>query len=212
MQMNSIFLEIKNSLIDSEIKWCKQSTKAIGRQEFYIKCYLTWSKDHLLESPGQTKLKHDNDDVPNISSLKCCYFSTDAYHDYYLQGWTKMESITVMNKPDLIHIRHGQLRIFHGDFIHCGGFNNTGSNGNFRIQLLIIDEGHKLYIVVKHQNNMIDYDTISDKDLLLYNFGEEHPNYNNRSVRNYTYSSLKNIEFCHVKKHTGVDLVLSNDC
>ena len=45
-----------------------------------------------------------------------------------------MGSKTVMDKPDLIRIRYGQLRIFPGDFIHGGGFNNTGSDGNFRIQ------------------------------------------------------------------------------
>ena len=58
----------------------------------------------------------------------------------------------------------------------------------------------------------IDYDYVSDKDLYHYNFGEKVPNYNNRSVRNYAYSSFKNIYFCHVKKHTGVDLALGSDC
>ena len=72
--MNRIILEIKNSVIDSEIKWYKQFTKAIGRREFYVKDYLTWSKDHLLESPGQTNLKNGNNNVPNISPHKCCYF------------------------------------------------------------------------------------------------------------------------------------------
>ena len=52
--------------------------------------------------------------------------------------------------------------------------------------------------------------------MFCYNFEEENEdddsNYNNSSVRNYTYSSFKPIEFCHVKKHTGVDLVLGSDC
>ena len=87
----------------------------------------------FLESIGQTNLKNGNDDVPNISPLKCCYFSIDACHNYYLQGWTTMESKTVMDKPDLIRIRYGQVRIFPSDFIHGGGFNNTGSDGNFRM-------------------------------------------------------------------------------
>ena len=123
-----------------------------------------------------------------------------------------MESRTVMDKPDLIFIRYDQMRVLPGDFIYSGGFNNTGSDGNFRIQLLIIDEGHKLYDVVKHHNKTIDCNNVSDKDLSCYNFGEEDPNYNNRSVRNYTYSSFKNINFCHGKKHTGVYLVLGRDC
>ena len=54
-----------------------------------------------------------------------------------------------MNKPKVIRIRYGQMRMFPGDFIHCGGFNNTESTGNFRIQLLIIDEGQKMYILIK---------------------------------------------------------------
>ena len=45
----------------------------------------------------------------------------------------------------------------------------------------------------------------------FYNFGEEDPNYNNRSVRNYAYSSFKNLECCYVKKYTGIDLVLNSD-
>ena len=32
--MSNIILDIKNSVIDSEIKWYKEFTKAIGKQEF----------------------------------------------------------------------------------------------------------------------------------------------------------------------------------
>ena len=69
--MNRIILEIKNSVIDSEIKWYKQFTKTIGRREFYVKGYLTWIQDHYLELPGQTNLRHGNDNVPNILPHKC---------------------------------------------------------------------------------------------------------------------------------------------
>ena len=52
--------------------------------------------------------------------------------------------------------------------------------------------------------------------MLCYNFGEENEdddsNYNNSSVRKYTSSSFKSIEFCPVKKHTDIDLVLQSDC
>ena len=44
-----------------------------------------------------------------------------------------MDSITVLHKPDLIRIRYGQMRIFPGDFIHGDRFNNTGSDGKFRM-------------------------------------------------------------------------------
>ena len=97
----------------------------------------------------------------------------------------------MLDKPDLILIRYGQMGIFPGDFIHGGGFNNTGSTSNYRIQLLIIEKGQKMYTVIKHYNNTIKYDIVSDIELSLYNFGEEYPNYNNRSVRNYAYSSIK---------------------
>ena len=47
--MNKIILDIKNSVIDSEIRQYKEFTKAIGRQELYINGYLTWSQEHYLE-------------------------------------------------------------------------------------------------------------------------------------------------------------------
>ena len=145
-------------------------------------------------------MKQGNDNKSKCTPFKCCYFSIDAYHDYHLQGWTNMESNTVIDKPDLSRIRYGQILMFPGGFIHGSGFDNIGSDGDFRIQLLIIYEGHKLYDVIKYHNDTIDYVNISDKDLSCYNFGEEDPNYNNRSVKSYAYSSFKNIDFYHVKK------------
>ena len=73
------------------------------------------------------------------------------------------------------------------------------------MQLLTIDDGHKLFL-----DN--DYVNVLDEELSCYNFGEVDYNYNNRSVSNYTYSFFKPIDFCHVKKHTGVDLILGSDC
>ena len=43
--INRIFVETKDSIIDSEIRWYRQFTQAIGRQEFHVKGYLTWSED-----------------------------------------------------------------------------------------------------------------------------------------------------------------------
>ena len=40
--MNRIFLEIKDSIIDSDIRWYRQFTQAIGRQIFHVKGYLMW--------------------------------------------------------------------------------------------------------------------------------------------------------------------------
>ena len=42
-QMHNIILDIKNSAIDSKIKWYKEITKAIRKEQFYVKGYLTWS-------------------------------------------------------------------------------------------------------------------------------------------------------------------------
>ena len=39
--INKIFLEIKDSIIESDIRWYRQLTQAIGRQEFHVKSYLT---------------------------------------------------------------------------------------------------------------------------------------------------------------------------
>ena len=109
---NRIFVEIKDSIIESDIRWYRQLTQAIGRQEFHVKGYLTWSQEQFLESPGQTYIQQDNDKKSKVSHFKCCYVSIDAFHDYHLQGWTKMESKIVSDKPGLIRIRYGHMRMF----------------------------------------------------------------------------------------------------
>ena len=149
------------------------------------------SQEHNLDVPGQKTLNYGNDDVLNISPHKCCYFLINEYYDYRPQVWSREKSTTVMDKPDLIRIRYNQMRIFPSDFIHDDGINNTGSIGNYRIQLLIIEKGQNMFGVVKYHNDTIRFENISDKDLLLYNFEEKDSNYNNRSVRNYAYSSIK---------------------
>ena len=105
--MKRIILQIKNSVINSEIKCYKEFNKAVRRQKIYVKGHLTWSQNHYLEPHNQNNLKYGNDDVPNISSHKCFYFSIDEYHDCYLQGQTREESKTVMSKPEPISIRYG---------------------------------------------------------------------------------------------------------
>ena len=50
--INEIFVDIHDSIIESDKKWYKEFTQAIGRQEFHFKGYLTWSQDQFLESPG----------------------------------------------------------------------------------------------------------------------------------------------------------------
>ena len=121
-----------------------------------------------------------------------------------------MDNRTVLNKSDLIRIRYGNMRIFPDDFIHGGGFKNTISDGNFRIQLLIIDDGHKFYHPLKKTliTIMLMSQMKSCYVIILEKKNEDDDsNYNNSSVRNYTYSSFKPIEFCPDKKRTGVDLV-----
>ena len=56
------------------------------------------------------------------------------------------------------------MRIFPSDFIHDDGFKNTESTGNYRIQLLIMIEGKKMYTVIKHPNNTIKCDNVSDTE------------------------------------------------
>ena len=91
----------------------------------------------------------------------------------------------------------------------------TRSTGNFRIQLLVIDKGHILYNPFNYLNH-IDYVNVTDKELSCYNFEEEieddDSNYNNSIVRKYISSSFKSIEFCPVKKNTGIDLVVKSNC
>ena len=41
--MNRTFQYIKNSRHDVDIKWYKEFSKGIGRVDFYVKRYLTWS-------------------------------------------------------------------------------------------------------------------------------------------------------------------------
>ena len=134
--MNKIIRDIKNSVLDSEFKWYKEFTKSIGRQEFYVNGYVTWSQKHYLEVPGQTTLSYPG--IPGFLHYKCCYFSINENHDYYLQAWNrKKTSDTKLYPSDLIRARYGQMRIFPDYPIHGGGFNNTNSNNNFIIQILI---------------------------------------------------------------------------
>ena len=69
--MNKIFLEIKDSIIESDIRWYRQFTQAIGRQEFHVKGYSTWSQDQFLESPGQTYIQRANNKRIKVSPFKC---------------------------------------------------------------------------------------------------------------------------------------------
>ena len=46
--MNRILLEIEDSVIDSDTRWYRKFTQAIGRQNIYVKGYLTWSQEHFF--------------------------------------------------------------------------------------------------------------------------------------------------------------------
>ena len=104
------------------------------------------------------------------------------------------------------------MRILPGEFIHGSGFKNTGSTGNYRMQLLIMDEGIKRCGVIKYNNENLSFQNVSVEELARYKFEEnDDDNNNNRNVINYAYTSNKNLDICNVKTHTGVDLKLSND-
>ena len=155
------------------------------------------------------------DGVEDISPYTCCYFPIDENHDYYFQAWSAKESRESreieLNLPDLIRVCYTQMRIFPGDLVHVGGFNNTSSNSNFRIQLLIIEDGQRNCYVTKFHNENIIFENVSNDALSLYNFGEDDHKYNNRRVRNFPYNTVTNIGFCNVKTHTEVDLVVKNN-
>ena len=94
------------------------------------------------------------------------------------------------------------MKIFHCDLVITGGFINTRPNGNFRIQLLIIEEGQRNYYVTKFHNENILFEYFSNDALSLYNFGEDDHKYYNRRVRNYSYTTVTNIVFFLILKHT----------
>ena len=116
-----------------------------------------------------------------------------------------------MNLPDLIRVRYNQMRMLSGDLVHTGWFNSTSSNSNFRIQLLIIEEGQRNYYVTKSHNEPILVENISNDTLSRYNIWENDHKYNKRRVRNYPYTTVTNIDFCNVKTQTGVDLVVKTN-
>ena len=47
--INQTFRDIKNSRNDSDVKWYKEFTNAIWRQEFYVKYFLTWIQEHYFK-------------------------------------------------------------------------------------------------------------------------------------------------------------------
>ena len=81
---------------------------------------------HELDFPGKRTLNQFPDQNYTCFPSKCCYFSIDEKHDYYLQGWTNNEKSSIqLDDPDLIRIRYDEIRILNGEFIHGGGFKNT---------------------------------------------------------------------------------------
>ena len=104
-----------------------------------------------------------------------CFFSVDEIHDYYLQTWECLSKSGTckLAEPDLVRIRYQNMRIFPGNLIHGEGFRNEISNGNSRIQLMIMDRIMKVSNCKIFYHNKFEYDQITAKDGKYYRFQVE---------------------------------------
>ena len=74
--MNDIFVELQESTIDSDIKFYKEFTTAIGRKDFHVKGFLTWSLSHHLDVPGKTTLNQ----LAHATNYTCFPQSVVIFH------------------------------------------------------------------------------------------------------------------------------------
>ena len=78
-----------------------------------------------------------NSDV-SVSPLKIFFLSVDLKHDYYFKIWKNSTTTRkTLQCPELVRVKHSNVRIFPGSTIHGRGFLNSKSTGNVRIQLHI---------------------------------------------------------------------------
>ena len=111
-----------------------------------------------------------NSDV-SVSLLKICFLSVDPKYDYYLQIWK--DSITTrktLQCPELVRVKYGNVRIFPGSTIHGGGFLNSKSTGNARVQLHIYSKIHSGADINNRYYNGYDFNNVIAEQLKLYNF------------------------------------------
>ena len=107
----------------------------------------------------------------SLSSIKRYVFSVDPEYDYYLQVWKN--SITTskpLQCPELVRVKYGNVRIFPGSTIHGGGFLNSKSTGNSRIQLHIYSKSHPGTDINNRYYNGYDFKNVIAEQLKLYSF------------------------------------------
>ena len=143
LDMVEHFNTLKNSKLTSDDTFYKQFAKAVGQHDFIVKGYLTWSLRHEFQKPTEVVMHPDVNSDVSVPPLKICFLSADPKHDYYLQIWknstTKHKTLQC---PELVRVKHGFVRIFPGSTIHGGGFLNSKSTGNARIQLHVYKQNY----------------------------------------------------------------------
>ena len=97
--------------------------------------------------------------------------SVDPKHDYYLQIWknstTKCKTLQCL---ELVRVKHGFVRIFPGSTIHGGGFLNSKSTGNARIQLHVYKQKYPMAQINNRYFKDYDFKNVTAEQLTFYNF------------------------------------------
>jgi len=171
LNMEQHFNTLKNSKLTSDESFYKQFADAVGQHDFIVKGYLTWSLRHEFQKPTEVVMHPDCNSDVSVSPLKICFLSVDPKHDYYLQIWknstTKRKTLQC---PELVRVKHGFVRIFPGSTIHGGGFLNSKSLGNARIQLHVYKQNYHKALINNRFFKNYDFNNVTDNQLRLYNF------------------------------------------
>ena len=171
LDMEEYFNTLKNSKLTSDETFYKQFAKAVSQHDFIVKGYLTWSLRHEFQKPTEVVMHPDCNSDVSVSPLKICFLSVDPKHDYYLQIWKNSTTrCQTLQCPELVRVKHGFVRIFPGSTIHGGGFLNSNSLGNARIQLHVYKQNYHEALINNRFFKNYDFNNVTDNQLRLYNF------------------------------------------
>ena len=133
----------------------------VGTTSLYVKEYLVWSRQYLLEPSGITTI-YPSGFNSGVSPSKFCLFSVDEMHDYYLQAWECLSKTNTFKlaEPDLVRIRYQNMRNVFVNFIHGEGFRNEISTSNFCIQLMIMDINNRISKCNFFYNDKFEYEQV----------------------------------------------------
>ena len=110
------------------------------------------------------------------------FLSVDPKHDYYLQIWkSSITTRSILQCPELVRVKYSNIRIFSGSNIHGGGFSNSKTKGNARMQLYIYSKSHSGADISNCFYNGYNFTNVTSEQLKVYNFEQAKQNVSKES-------------------------------